>query len=109
MGDTDVFPFPFENHIFHDTPDPVVSLLAEIPNDVNKAIQQLPLYNVSMLSANGYNGFRWATQIDPIWNVYLLGLVLELAPAIEALRIAASDEVVFSYRYQEVRIQACSG
>ena len=35
----------------------------------------------------GYTSFRWVTQIDPIWNAYLLGLVLSIAPAIEAERI----------------------
>jgi len=53
-----------------------------------------------MLSAVGYSGFRWATQIDPIWNAYFLGLVLSIAEQIEAARILANRQVVFSYRYQ---------
>jgi hypothetical protein len=37
--------------------------------------------------AAGYTGFRAATQIDPLWNAYLLDVVIALGPSIEAARI----------------------
>ncbi|MGL5823816.1 MAG: RNA-directed DNA polymerase [Nocardioides sp.] len=53
----------------------------------------------SALSPVGYSGFRWATQIDPIWNAYFLGATLSLAAGIEAKRIPVDQEVVFSHRF----------
>ena len=34
--------------------------------------------NVSSLTPVTYSGFRWATQIDPIWNAHFLACVLAL-------------------------------
>ena len=45
----------------------------------------------------GYMGFRWATQLDPLWNAYLLALVIELAPEIENARV--SSDSVHSHRF----------
>ncbi len=59
-----------------------------------------PPDNVSSLAMVGYTAFRWVTQIDPLWNAYLLGLVLSLADKIEQARVSLDQEVVFSYRYQ---------
>ena len=55
---------------------------------------------VKSLSTVGYAGFRGSTQIDPIWNAYLLALVLEVAPAIESARIPTTKDIVFSYRFR---------
>ncbi|MFI9840402.1 RNA-directed DNA polymerase [Nonomuraea sp. NPDC051941] len=99
-GDTDVFPFPIENHVFHDEPDEVVGLLEAISQDIDGSLNRLPLTSYSSLASVGYTGYRWATQIDPLWNAYLLSLVISLAPAIEAARIDPSEQTVFSYRYQ---------
>lgn len=98
-GDTDVFPFPIENHVFYDEPEKVVELLMGIHADFDKAIQQHPPVTESMLSPAGYTGFRWATQIDPIWNAYFLGLVIQLGEQIEAVRLPVSRSVIFSYRF----------
>lgn len=54
--------------------------------------------NQSSLALVGYTGFRWATQIDPLWNAYFLGLVLEIADNIEAARVEPERRIVFSYR-----------
>ena len=40
------------------------------------------------------------TQIDPIWNAYLLSLVLAIADDIETARISPSKNNIFSYRYK---------
>lgn len=99
LGDTDVFPLPIENHILHDMEDSVVDLLESIREDFDKMLVGQAPMNHSALSPIGYNGFRWATQIDPIWNAYFLGAVLSLAPEIEQKRIPVDDEIVFSHRY----------
>ena len=98
-GDTDIFPFPVENHVFHDQMDAVADLLFEIDINFHDRIAQYPPANHSALVPVGYTGFRWATQIDPLWNAHFLGVVLSIADAIEASRISASRKIVFSYRY----------
>jgi hypothetical protein len=98
-GDTDVFPFPIENHVLHDKQEDVVSLLEKISEDFQGFLDRIPVTSHSCLAPVGYAGYRWATQIDPLWNAYLLSLVISLAPAIEAVRIDKDEQTVFSYRY----------
>ena len=52
-----------------------------------------------MLATVGYTGFRWVTQIDPLWNAYFLGLVIAAGDDIEAVRLSLAKETVFSYRF----------
>lgn len=42
--------------------------------------------NISTFSTVGYLGYRWVTQIDPYWNVFFLGLILNLSSKIEQQR-----------------------
>ena len=98
-GDTDIFPFPFDNHIMHDKPEQVVDILVAMASSFDTTIDLQPIQKHSTLAPVGYTGFRWATQIDPLWNVYLLGVVLSIASEIEAARIPQEQEIVFSYRY----------
>lgn len=100
LGDTDIFPFPVENHWLHDDQAGVISLLENIDTDFDKVLGEHPVTFVKSLAGVGYTGFRTATQIDPIWNAYLLALVLQLAPEIEKARIPPGNAVVFSYRFQ---------
>src|SRR5688572_4250584 len=86
-GDTDVFPFPIENHIFFDKPAEALQILKNVHTNFNSTLINNPPVNQGMLTAVGYTGFRWATQIDPLWNAYLLALVLKIAPDIESKRI----------------------
>ncbi|MGW3858331.1 RNA-directed DNA polymerase [Micromonospora arida] len=97
-GDTDVFPYPFENHVLNDQSAAVVSLLDKISKNFRE-YSNSAINNYSTLAPVGYTGFRWATQIDPLWNAYLLSLVLELAPEIERRRLPIESQQVFSYRY----------
>lgn len=99
-GDTDIFPFPIENHILHDEPDKVVEILKKMDANVPESLAQYPPTNVGALAPVGYTGFRWALQIDPIWNVAYLSWVLSLADQIEAARIPLQRERVYSYRYE---------
>lgn len=71
-GDTDVFPLPFENHVMHDMPSEVSVLLSQVERAFDTRIKNEVIDSYSTLAPVGYAGFRWATQIDPLWNAYLL-------------------------------------
>ncbi|MDF8262867.1 RNA-directed DNA polymerase [Luteipulveratus flavus] len=98
-GDTDVFPFAPENHVLHDNADKVVALLTSIHSDFKSRLRDDPPTTDVALQLVTNEGFRWATQLDPVWNAYLLGLVLESASAIERNRAPSEDLSVFSYRF----------
>lgn len=99
FGDTDIFPFPLEKIWLADPAGGVFDLLQEIDTNFDSFITANPLFFITSLAGVGYNGFRAATQIDPIWNAYLLALTIEIAPDIERARLPTGDRVVFSYRY----------
>jgi hypothetical protein len=98
-GDTDIFPFPIENLVFFDKGANAIELLLDIDNNFHARLAETPPSNYSALTPVSYTGFRWATQIDPIWNAYLLGVVLSIAGEIETRRVPVADIVVFSYRF----------
>lgn len=102
FGDTDIFPFPIENHIFHDDLDAVVELLQKIHSNFDHFLNVSPPINNSDLAPVGYTGFRWATQIDPVWNAYFLGLVIALGERIEASRLPTQEQRVFTYRFKPI-------
>jgi hypothetical protein len=77
----------------------VVSLLLDLDAHFSDRLAQLPPSHYSALAAVGYTGFRWATQLDPFWNAFFLGLVLSIADEIEATRIPKNENIIFSYRY----------
>lgn len=52
-GDTDIFPFPIENHIFHDCINEVADLLLDIAD----RLAEFPPANHSALVPIGYTGF----------------------------------------------------
>lgn len=99
-GDTDIFPFPIENRILCDKLKEVATYLLKANKDFDQFLTAYPPSNYGTLAPVGYTGFRWATQIDPIWNVYFLALVIEVASKIEAVRIPVEDKRVFSYRFK---------
>ena len=98
-GDTDVLPFPVENHWFHDEKNKVVGLLQKLDKNFDKWFSSYPIKYERCLSCVGHIGYRGVTQIDPIWNAYLLALVIEVGSDIEAARLPAKDNQVFSYRF----------
>jgi hypothetical protein len=99
-GDTDIFPFPIENHVFFDKTEEVVALIKRWNENVRVSLATNPPQNVGALAPAGYAGFRWATQIDPFWNAAYLGWVLAIAEEIEGVRIPTGESRVFSYRYK---------
>lgn len=99
-GDTDIFPFPFERHMFFDRFEDCKNLLLEINKDFDDYFASNPPFSIVTLTQVGYTGFRWATQIEPFWNAYYLALVISIADQIEEKRIPESENTVFSYRYK---------
>jgi len=99
LGDTDVFPYPIENQIFFDKPSEVAGLLFERHKNFKESLKRYPPIHQSMLSAVGYTGLRWATQLDPMWNAYLLAMVMSIGDQIESVRVPVHREIVFSYRF----------
>ena len=99
-GDTDIFPFPFENHAFFDKESETVELVVEYDEKFDEYLNQFPPKNVSSLTPVTYSGFRWATQIDSIWNAHFLAAVIAIGKSIEQARISVDDGVVFSYRFE---------
>ena len=98
-GDTDIFPFSFEQHIFYDQPELIQGALEVIHADFEAQLAQNAPDNINTLAPVGYTGYRWASQLDPLWNAYYLSLVIEMGPSIEAARIPVSEETIFSYRF----------
>lgn len=97
-GDTDIFPFPIENIIFYDKKPETIKLLLDMFTNFYEYLKNNPPINESTLVSAGYTGFRWATQLDPIWNAFFLGLVLSISDKIEKARIPIEKNEVFSYR-----------
>ncbi|HVH78795.1 MAG TPA: hypothetical protein VM782_05350, partial [Stellaceae bacterium] len=94
-GDTDIFPFPPENFLFFDEKARVVDLLLDIHNNFKNRLAGFPPAHEGALTPVSYTGFRWATQLDPLWNAYFLALVLSIADQIELARIPPTENIIF--------------
>lgn len=99
-GDTDIFPLPIEDHIFFDKREETVGLLQAIHGNFDEWLHRYPPANEGALAPVNYAGFRWATQLDPLWNLYFLALVLSIAEQIESTRLPVVEQCIFSYRYK---------
>ena len=69
-GDTDIFPFPIENHVFYDLRDDTLALLEKIHANFADWINRYPPGHETSLAPISYTGFRWASQLDPGWNLF---------------------------------------
>ena len=98
-GDTDIFPFPFECHIFHDDPVRCSEILRQMHASFDEEMSTNAPDMIETLSQVGYTGFRWAAQIEPFWNAYYLACVIKVADEIEAIRLPENLQTVFSYRF----------
>lgn len=98
FGDTDIFPYPIENRLLFDAAADAAKVLRDIDIDFDSSLAKMPVLTSKELAAVGYSGFRQGTQIDSVWNAYLLALVLTIGKEIEARRV--SPNVVYSYRYK---------
>lgn len=107
-GDTDILPYPLEQHILYDRKDDVVELLERAYSEFFEKKEPFcpsyldihPPVNAGALAPVGYSGFRWATQIDPFWNTFFLGIVIALGEKIENDRIPIDEGRVYSYRHK---------
>lgn len=99
FGDTDIFPFTIEKQIFFDKKAEIIKYIENMHANFEEYLEKFAPKNISTFSPVGYTGFRWATQIDPIWNAYFLALVLSVAEEIEKKRIPLEDSVIHSYRF----------
>ena len=99
-GDTDIFPYPVENRIFHDEQDSILDLLEDYHANFQDYLVRYPPAHISSLAPVSYTGFRWATQLDPIWNLYFLGCVLSIAEEIENARLPIENNNLYSYRFR---------
>lgn len=97
-GDTDIFPFPFERFVFQDEFEEVLKNIIDFNENFEAYLVRYSPLNVSALTPVNYFGFRWATQIDYIWNAYFLACVLVLQKKIESARISKKENCIFSYR-----------
>lgn len=97
-GDTDIFPHAFERYAFFDKQDELINLVCEYDKNFQDYLVRFPPSNINALTPVSYYGFRWATQLDPIWNAHFLSCVVAIADKIEDARIPAKEDCVFSYR-----------
>lgn len=99
FGDTDVLPFPFELQAFKELPNATNDLVQEYVQNFDARFKVYPPQHERTLVRAGYTGFRWVTQLDPLWNLVFLAQVISLATEVESRRIATQDRCVFSYRF----------
>lgn len=93
IGDTDVFPAPFEYEAIQHDWDSVRSELA------GRNVLDWPTRPArTLLSPKAKYGFRVITQLDPIDFLIYSSLIYEIAEDLEARRVPIANEVVFSYR-----------
>ncbi|MBB2173264.1 RNA-directed DNA polymerase [Gluconacetobacter asukensis] len=99
-GDTDIFPRSFEGHAIYDKSDLFVDLICEYDENFDDYLARFPPSNTNALIPVSYYGFRWGTQMDPVWNAHFLSCVIALSAKIEATRIRIDAETIYSYRYR---------
>jgi hypothetical protein len=93
FGDTDIFPVPFEYSIFHNQWNDVLSFLKSL----DLANIELEASNFMMIPKH-YQGFRAATQLDPIDCLLYTAMVYEMSSHIENSRIPIDQKISCSYR-----------
>lgn len=93
LGDTDIFPTPFEYHFYRENADKIV--------DDSKKVdfgRYRPRGAIELLSPKGAYSFRIAHQLYPADTVLYTAAVLEIAGDIERLR-QPIEKGPFSYRF----------
>ncbi len=98
VGDTDVFPTPFEYQaIAHDW-DNILNKLKD-----RNILEWCTRPARTLLSPKAKYGFRAITQLDPLDLLVYSALIYEIADDLEDRRISPQDEIVFSYRVATTR------
>jgi hypothetical protein len=63
FGDTDIFPYSFEQHVFHDKPELLQKALEGLHKEFDTHIAQYSPDNINTLAPVGYTGFRWRHRL----------------------------------------------
>jgi len=98
FGDTDLFANPIEAWWLRGAPEQAREAVLALHEGFRLRRPGKPEV-LRALFPVGQSGYRLGTQIDPVWNLYLLSLVILAGPAIESSRPARSKEAVFSFRF----------
>ncbi|MCW9027071.1 MAG: RNA-directed DNA polymerase, partial [Thiovulaceae bacterium] len=93
MGDTDVFPAPFEYQALSSDWDNVKSELLTA-----NVLDWRTRPGRSLLSPKAKYGFRTITQLDPLDFLVYSALVYEISTDLENRRVPVEAQIVFSYR-----------
>ena len=98
FGDTDLFADPIEARWLQAAPEQARQAVLTLHENFRLRRPGRPEV-LRALFPVGHSGYRLGTQIDPVWNLYLLSLVILAGPAIEPSRPARSREMVYSFRF----------
>ena len=95
LGDTDVFPAPFEFEAIKSDWAAIGKFL------VNEDIHNWkPRPSRSLLSPKSRYAFRIITQLDPLDFLIFAAVVYEIGSDLERERVPTKDHIVFSHRFQ---------
>lgn len=102
-GDNDTLPFDLDVRFCGDRAKELAAIafgfygeLRDGPDkDNHERIASMRIYSERLIAPSGPAGFRVVTKIHPFWNIYLNGLAIAVAEALEPQRNAT----VHSYRF----------
>ncbi|MBN8214397.1 MAG: RNA-directed DNA polymerase [Xanthomonadales bacterium] len=98
-GDSFVLPPSYEIGLIRDRREEVAELVTAIYAAFPDFPDTLPIRYDIVSTPVDDSGLRPITQLDPIWNIYLLALVIAAGPAIERARVPRACRVVHSFRF----------
>lgn len=93
LGDTDIFPPPFEFSFYSDSESQISDAVAALDTS-----QYKPKSCFEILSPKSRLSFRIAHQLYPADTLLYTAAVIQIGPSIEALRLP-TEEGPFSYRF----------
>lgn len=98
-GDSFVLPPGFEIEVIRDRRDDVAALVRGMYLAHPRLPEDVPLLVDVLHAAVGDAKVRPITRLDPAWNVYLLALVIAIAPDLESARLPTACGIVHSFRF----------
>ena len=93
LGDTDIFPTPFEFTFYAECKDEIVAALTEI-----EAGSHNPTSAFECLSPKGNLSFRIAHQLYPVDTLLYTAAVIQIAPLLEEMKLPP-ESGPFAYRF----------
>ncbi|MDY7098451.1 MAG: RNA-directed DNA polymerase [Pseudomonadota bacterium] len=93
LGDTDIFPIPFEFSFYRECENDIVQRLTTL-----QAGSHTPTSAFECLSPKGNLSFRIAHQLFPVDTLLYTAAVIQIAPLLEALKLP-SENGPFAYRF----------